>query len=133
MQELSNSKYSSALLNGIKDSLTPSQSDANAIQDLLRAASLLGTFGLPAGALTGLTGGPTQASKSSKNAETKSATGDSSATSTPSKTTDKEKEDKTPTKAENGKTGDRKDAGNGKSHHDHDTPVSDDSGKSDDR
>ena len=126
MQELSNPKYSNALLNGIKDSLNPSQSDANAIQDLLRAASLLGTFGLPAGALSGLAGLPNQSSKSSKNSETKSLAGDSSATSTPSKTNDREKDDKTPSKTENGRN---KEAGNGKNNHEHDTPVSDDSGK----
>ena len=48
MQELSNAKLSSAYLNGLKDSLQNSgtgQDGGHAIQDLLRAASLLGGFG----------------------------------------------------------------------------------------
>ena len=50
MQELTGGKLSSAYLNGIKDSLTPNNHQGNstdpnqAIQDLLRAASLLGGF-----------------------------------------------------------------------------------------
>ena len=53
MQEFNSAKYSSAYLNGIKDSLNPNQSGAdpgNAIQDLLRAASLLGGLGFSPGA-----------------------------------------------------------------------------------
>ena len=55
MQELSNAKYSSSYLNGIKDSLNPGTGGdtTSAIQDLLRAASLLGSFGF-GGASTGI-------------------------------------------------------------------------------
>lgn len=47
MHELNSAKYSSAYLNGIKDSLNPNAGGdtGNAIQDLLRAASLLGGLG----------------------------------------------------------------------------------------
>ena len=67
MQELSNAKLSSAYLNGLKDSLQNSgtgQDGGHAIQDLLRAASLLGGFGFSTAA--GLPAGPTSKSTSSK-------------------------------------------------------------------
>lgn len=74
MQELSNSKYSSSYLNGIKDSLNPnSGSDTtNAIQDLLRAASLLGGFGFGAGAGGG---GAASAASSGNKSDSPKATG----------------------------------------------------------
>ena len=141
MQELSNSKLSSAYLNGIKDSLHSANasghnSDANhAIQDLLRAASLLGGFGFGAAgplAAAGLSQPAGQTAKSaSKSAgdgsgKTTSANDASGASNLSTKTT-------TPT-PENGQTGKMaagggadSHRGNGKSSHD-DTLASEDSG-----
>lgn len=143
MQELSNSKLSSAYLNGIKDSLHSAtasghNSDANhAIQDLLRAASLLGGFGFgPAGPLAaGLSQPAGQTAKSS--AVSKSAGGDGSGKTTSandaSGASNLSTKTTTPT-PENGQTGKMaagggadSHRGNGKSSHD-DTLASEDSG-----
>ena len=78
MQELSNAKYSSSYLNGIKDSLNPGTGGdtTSAIQDLLRAASLLGSFGF-GGASTGSTaaggGNSCAASKNDSSSKTSSS------------------------------------------------------------
>lgn len=75
MQELKNAKYSNAYLNGIKDSLNPNAlsaaagGGADAIQDLLRAASLLGGFNF--GASFG--GGHTEPTTSSANKNSSSS------------------------------------------------------------
>ena len=91
MQELSNAKLSSAYLNGIKDSLNSGGqaggSDANhAIQDLLRAASLLGGFGFGGNPLSGLpqtaSAQPSGNSKSSSSTPNKSAAADSGSSKT---------------------------------------------------
>lgn len=104
MQELSKPKYSGALLNGIKDSLTPGQADAShAIHDLLRAASLLNSLGLPPAA--------PKASDASRSTPTPAKPAEPDKTPTPTSTP-------TPSKADNGARSDD---------HDHDR-LSDHSG-----
>lgn len=135
MQELSNSKLSSAYLNGIKDSLNSgsqaASSDANhAIQDLLRAASLLGGFGFGAGPLSGLSQPASTQASGKSTSPTKGADGGSSKTehNPASKTNETASNKSTPT-PENGQARSAEShRGNGKSSHD-DTPASDDSGK----
>lgn len=137
MQELSNSKLSSAYLNGIKDSLNSGNqaagSDANhAIQDLLRAASLLGGFGFGAGPLAGLSQPANTPATTKSNTPSKSATDSGSSKIDPSpanKNNEPTSNKSTPT-PENGqaRSSDSHLRGNGKSSHD-DTPASDDSGE----
>lgn len=133
MQELSNAKLSTAYLNGIKDSLNSGNqaTGSEAIQDLLRAASLLGGFGFGSGALSSL--GAVAAAANSSNASksansTPSKPGDSSKSASESAAKTTSNEPKTTPLPENGKTAnDSLPKGNGKSTHD-DTPGSDDSG-----
>ena len=124
MQELSNAKLSSAYLNGLKDSLQNSgtgQAGGDAIQDLLRAASLLGGFGFSSAA--GLPAGPTSKSTSSK---APAESGSSSKTeANPASDNQQQQTSKTPT-PENGQTARASEhRGNGKSTHDE---ASEDSG-----
>ncbi|KAK4015486.1 hypothetical protein OUZ56_030463 [Daphnia magna] len=137
MQELSSAKLSSAYLNGIKDSLNSGGqaggSEANhAIQDLLRAASLLGGFGFGANPLSGLSqnaGASNPSGKSSSSNPNKSAdSGPSKMESNPaSKNNEQSRSKNTPT-PENGQARTSEShRGNGKSTTHDDTPASDDS------
>ncbi len=126
MQELSNAKLSSAYLNGLKDSLNSGGqaggSDANhAIQDLLRAASLLGGFGFGAGALSGLPTGSQPSGKSSSTPhKTTDHSGASKTESNPASKTnnDQQSSNKSTPTPENGQARTSDHRGNGKSTHD---------------
>ena len=111
MQELSNAKLSSAYLNGLKDSLQNSgtgQDGGHAIQDLLRAASLLGGFGFSTSSKA-----PAESGSSSKTE------------ANPASDNQQQQTSKTPT-PENGQTARASEhRGNGKSTHDE---ASEDSG-----
>ncbi|XP_057373680.1 bromodomain adjacent to zinc finger domain protein 2B-like [Daphnia carinata] len=133
MQELSNAKLSSAYLNGLKDSLNSGGqaggSDANhAIQDLLRAASLLGGFGFGANPLSGLSQNAATSNpsgKSSSSTPNKSADGGTS--NSASKNNEQSRSKDTPT-PENGQARTSEShRGNGKSNTHDDEPASDDS------
>lgn len=115
MHELNSAKYSSAYLNGIKDRLNPNAGGdtGNAIQDLLRAASLLGGLGFGGGAGGGSVGVGGTVGTAVPGKGEGSATGKASGLHENGQV-------KTPSSSESHR-------GNGKSNED--TPASDDSGE----
>lgn len=139
MQELSNAKLSSAYLNGIKDSLNSGgqAGGSEAIQDLLRAASLLGGFGFGGNPLSSLSqnagaqpSGNSKSSNSHPNKSTNADSGSSKMECNPaSRNNEQPRSKRTPT-PENGQArSSESHRGNGKSTTHDDTPASDDSGE----